>query len=109
MQKVIDFGGLEILCEANGATPRVYRRLFGEDLLIVLHDAVSKTGEVKNMEVFENLSFCMAKQAGSVPNDMTIEEWLESLPSSMGVIDAIGDIMALWRGNTNTQSIPKKK
>ena len=107
MQKKINIGGKEILMEANGATPRIYRRMFGSDLLTTLHGAVSKDGEVINIEVFENLAYCMAKQAGSVEDD--IDTWLGSFDSSMAIVDAIGELMALWRGNTATTVNPKKK
>lgn len=107
MKKTISIDGQEILMEANGATPRVYRNLFGKDLLTTLHGAVSNKGEVVNVEVFENLAFCMAKQAGSVDGD--IEDWLASFESSMAIVNAIGPIMDLWKGNEKTTVTAKKK
>lgn len=107
MRKVINIDGKDILMEANGATPRIYRRMFGSDLLITLYGAVSKTGEINNIEVFENLAYCMAKQAGSVEED--IDTWLNSFDSSMAIVDAAGDLMELWRGNAATTVNPKKK
>lgn len=107
MQKTVKIDGKEIPMVANGATPRIYRRMFGSDLLTTLHSAVSKGGEVINIEVFENLAYCMAKQAGSVEED--IDTWLGSFDSSMAIVDVIGDLMALWRGQTQTTVDPKKK
>ena len=107
MQKTVEIDGKEILMEANGATPRIYRSMFGKDLLTTLHTAVSNEGEVLDVEVFENLAYCMARQAGSVDSD--IETWLGSFDSTMAIINAIGPIMALWRGNTKTIVNAKKK
>lgn len=107
MRKIINIDGKEVMMEANGATPRIYRQMFGSDLLTTLHDAVSKEGEVLNVECFENLAFCMAKQAGSTDDD--INTWLAGFDSSMAIVDAIGEIMALWRGNQLTTVTAKKK
>ena len=107
MEKIIMIDGREVPMVANGATARIYRSLFGHDLLTTLHDAVSNTGEVLNVEVFENLAYCMAKQAGSTNDD--IITWLGSFDSSMAILNAIKDIMALWKGNTATIATAKKK
>lgn len=107
MQKTVKIDGKEIPMVANGATPRIYRRMFGSDLLTTLHNAVSNEGEVLDVEVFENLAFCMAKQAGAAEED--IDTWLSSFDSSMAIINAVGEIMAVWRGNEATTSRAKKK
>ena len=107
MQSIINIDGKEILMEANGGTLRAYRSLFGGDLLTALHGAIAKDGEVLDVEVFENLAFCMAKQAGSVECD--IETWLSQFDSAMAIVNSVGDIMRLWRGNMKTTATPKKK
>lgn len=107
MQKNITIDGQEVLMEANGATPRVYRQMFGKDLLVTIRSAIGKTGEVNDIEVFENLAFCMAKQAGSVEGD--IDAWLAGFDSSTAILDIIPDLMMLWRGNEKTSVAPKKK
>ena len=107
MRKNILIDGREVPMEANGATPRLYRQLFGKDLLTTLHGAISKAGEVLDTEVFENLAFVMARQAGA--EEENIDSWLSSFDSSMAITNAIKDIMALWRGNEKTTSTAKKK
>lgn len=107
MQSIIKIDGQDVLMEANGATPRVYRQMFGKDLLTTLRHAIDNKGEVLDLEVFENLAFVMAKQAGSI--DCDIDTWLGSFESSMAILNAIKDIMALWRGNIRTTEEPKKK
>lgn len=107
MQSTINIDGKPVLMEANGATPRIYRQMFGQDLLTTLRHAIDDKGEVLDVEVFENLAFVMAKQAGSADGD--INDWLASFDSSMAILNAIKDIMALWRGNIRTTIEPKKK
>lgn len=107
MEKSIIIDGKEILMEANASTPRKYRAEFGKELFLELSNAVSKSGEVENLEVFENLAFIMAKQAGSAAGD--IETWLASFDSPMAITTAIGGIMALWNANTKTIATAKKK
>lgn len=106
MRETIVIDGKEIEMEANGATPRIYRQMFGEDLFVALHGAVID-GEVANIECFENLAYCMAKQAGSVSED--IDTWLASFSTASAIVNAIGPIMALWNGNTKTIVTAKKK
>jgi hypothetical protein len=48
----------------------------------------------------------MAKQAGSVSEP--IEVWLAQF-GTLDILNAVGEIMALWRGNIKTTVEPKKK
>ena len=107
MQRTITIDGQEVLMVANGATPRIYRQMFGKDLLVTIRNAISKGGEVLDVEVFENLAFCMARQGGLAETD--IDTWLGGFSSSMAILNAIPKIMELWRGNEATGITPKKK
>lgn len=107
MQRTITIDGHEVTMVANGATPRIYRQMFGKDLLVTIRNAISKGGEVMDVEVFENLAFCMARQGGLAETD--IDTWLSGFSSSMAILNAIPDIMALWRGNEEVSVSPKKK
>ena len=107
MQRVINIGGKDILMEANGATPRVYRGLFGKDILVALQHTATENGEVQDVEVFENLAYCMAKQAGSVSED--IDSWLASFDSSMDIVNAAGELLDFWLGESATTVEAKKK
>lgn len=108
MRKIISIDGKEIMMEVNGATPRIYRSMFGSDLLPTLQSAVSSKGEVVSTEVFENLAFCMAKQSGETEAE-TIEEWLAQFESPLAIANSIKDIFALWKANTATTVTAKKK
>ena len=107
MDKIISIDGKDVPMKVNGATPYIYRRMFGTDLLPTLHNAVSSKGEVISTEVFENLAFCMAKQAGAT--ESTIEEWLGGFESPLAIANAIKDIFDLWKANTATTVTAKKK
>jgi len=106
MRREIKFGETPVMLEANGATARVYRQIFGSDLLTTLRHAIDDGGKVVDVEVFENLAYTMAKQAGSVTEP--IEVWLAQF-GTLDVLNAVGEIMALWRGNIKTTVEPKKK
>lgn len=109
MEKNIVIDGKEYRLVANGATPRKYRSLFRSDIFGGISTAVNAKGEILNSEVFENLAFCMALQGGSVPSDMTIDDWLGTLSSPLAIIEAATQILELWAEETTTTSIGKKE
>lgn len=109
MEKNIIIDGKEYKLVANGATPRKYRSLFRSDIFGGISTAVNAKGEILNSEVFENLAFCMALQGGSVPADMTIDEWLGTLSSPLAIIEVATQILELWAEETTTTSIGKKE
>lgn len=108
MEKDIVIDGKEYRLVANGATPRKYRSLFRSDIFGGISTAVNANGEILNSEVFENLTFCMALQGGSVPEDMKIEDWLGTLSSPLAIMEAASQILELWAEETTTTSIGKK-
>ena len=108
MEKNIVIDGKEYRLVANGATPRKYRSIFCSDIFAGISTAVNAKGEILNSEVFENLAFCMALQGGSVPDDMTVDEWLGTLSSPLAIIEAATQILELWAEETTTTSIGKK-
>ena len=98
--------GRKVMMVCNGATPRIYRQLFGKDLLTALPGAISR-GKVIDVELFENLAYIMAKQGGSTTDD--VEAWLASFDSPMAIPEAIKENMDLWRLNEKTTVDVKKK
>lgn len=110
MNKIVMIGGREYTLTANGSTPRIYRAMFnGKDVFSGISSAVSSAGELKDIEVIENLAYCMAIQGGSIPSDMSIDAWLESFDSPLAVIEAAPKILEFWGEETNTTSIGKKE
>ena len=94
---------------ANGATPRVYRSIFGKDIFLGMQSAIGADMQVNDSEVFENVAFCMATQAGSIPAGMTIDQWLEAFSSPLAILNAAPAIMELWTEETKTISTEKKE
>ena len=112
MEKKINISGKDITFKATGATPRVYRRLFGRDIFadiqamtqtIASNDGLL-TGDA--VELFENLVYAMAYHAD--PEIGAIEDWLDEL-DMFAVIQKLPEIMALWNLNMVQIEEPKKK
>ena len=108
MEKMINIDGKEMRMAANGATPRIYRLMFGRDIFADLSHAIEGQ-DLKDMAVIEQLAFVLGRQGGSIPEDMSIDEWLETIDDPMALITAAGDIVTLWLGNTVTIADGKKK
>ena len=112
MEKVISIDGKEMRFVSNGATPRVYRILFGSDVFRDI-DKITGKGEggytEGSMEVIENLIYCFGRQGGSIPKDMSIDEWLETIEDPMALAVKAEEVMDLWSANGKTTSSPKTK
>lgn len=108
MEKIIQIDGKDMNMAANGATPLVYRTIFGQDVFADLQSAVD--GDVlKDQSVIERLAYVMGRQGGSIDKETTLEGWLSTLNDPMALIMAAGDVMTLWTGNRKTLSTSKKK
>ena len=108
MEKMINIDGKEMRMVANGATPRVYRMMFKRDVFGDITHAI-KDDQLVDASAIEQLAFVLGRQGGSIPEDMDIDAWLETLEDPMALINAAGDILTLWMGNRTTISTPKKK
>ena len=108
MEKNIVIDGKEYRLVANGATPRKYRSIFCSDIFAGISTAVNAKGEILNSEVFENLTFCMALQGGSIPDNTSIDDWLATLSSPLAIMEVATEILELWAEETTTTSIGKK-
>ena len=116
VNKTITVDGQEVTFKASAATPRQYRARFGRDLFRDLdalvsdineNDANSSTLTFDSLEVFENISFIMAKAADpSVPDDP--EKWLDRF-ETFSIYNILPQILELWGLNTATDSESKKK
>ena len=114
--KTITVDGQEVKFKASAAIPRIYRARFGRDLFKDLdalvsdineNDANSSTLPVESLEVFENISFLMARYADpSVPDDPV--QWLDRF-ETFSIYNILPQILELWGLNTATDSESKKK
>lgn len=108
MEKMITVDGKEMRMVANGATPRVYRVIFGSDVFGDIQNAV-EGNTLKDVSAIEQLAYVLGRQGGSISPETSIDEWLGSIDDPMGVINAAGDVLTLWAGNRTTLSQSKKK
>lgn len=104
--------------KASAATPRMYRLLFKKDIFADLQQlakAAQEAGsedsngfEVKDLEIFENVAYVMAKSAN--PDIGDIDSWLDSY-EMFSIYEILPEILALWGENmfTMTQPAAKKK
>ncbi len=117
----------EVLFAASARTPRLYRQLFNRDVIKDMaslykkfQDAL-KSRNVTNiseldpvtqlslvdLEIFENIAYCMARQASSDVPD-TADEWLDQF-DTFDIYSVFPQLMELWANNQRGMSIPKKK
>lgn len=108
MEKIITVDGKEMRMVANGATPLVYRTIFGRDVFEDLSSAI-KDDQLKDVSSIERLAYVLGRQGESIDKDTSLEEWLGSIDDPMALFMAAGDIVTLWVGNRQTISTAKKK
>lgn len=63
---------------------------------------------VMDLEIFENVSYIMARQYDPALPD-TADEWLDSIDGTFSIYEVLPQILELWQLNQKTTSIPKKK
>lgn len=112
MEEIIKIGEHDIGMKVNGNTPRLYREIFGRDLIVDFSNLIKhidgKSGALKgdfDFSTVENLAFTMAKQYD--PSLVSINEWLEQF----GIDDiylSMAHIVGLWEKSKKTTSEPKK-
>jgi hypothetical protein len=101
--KTISIDGQEVTFRASAAIPRLYRVKFHRDIYRDL-DALQKAMEVSDegastldtfsLELFENISYIMARHADpSVPDSP--EEWLERF-NTFSIYQVLPQVIELW-------------
>ena len=106
MEKIINIDGIETRMVANAATPRLYRSMFGKDVFADMTHAVGEDGSINSVEVFENLTYTMAKQGGLTED---IDTWLGGFENPTAIVEAVPEVMNLWLGTNETIADGKKK
>lgn len=126
IKKNILIDGKEVPFKASAAVPRLYRLKFGRDIyrdFAALQKAVSENSKQKEeqseeermfsflstdvLELFENISYIMARHADpeNVPNNP--DEWLERF-EMFSIYEVLPQLMELWGSNIATQVQAKK-
>lgn len=113
--KTISIDGQEVTFRASAAVPRLYRVKFHRDIykdLSALQKSLGENDENASrldsfsLEMFENISYIMAKHADpSIPN--TPEEWLERF-NTFSIYQVLPEIIDLWGLNVKADVEAKK-
>ena len=113
--KTITIDGQEVTFRASAAVPRLYRVKFHRDIYKDLatlekslgeNDEGASTLDTFSLEMFENISFIMAKHADpSIPNNP--EEWLEQF-NTFSIYQVLPEIIDLWGLNVQAEVESKK-
>ena len=125
IKKIINIDGIDVPFKASAAVPRLYRLKFGRDVykdFAALQKSVNKQKteesdesspqesglDIDSLEVFEQLSWVMAKHADSenVPDDPN--DWLEQF-NVFSIYEVLPKLIELWGLNTQSTAESKKK
>ncbi len=116
LTKTIEIDGKEVTFRASAAIPRLYRIEFGRDIykdLAALQKALSTSSEeessmdVFSLELFENISFIMARHADPKGVPDTAEEWLDGF-NVFSIYQVLPELLDLW-GMNLAQTVESKK
>ena len=112
MKETIKIGNVEVLMEASGDIPRMYRNIFGSDLIVGMQafESRAKKGQTdlnaSEVEMFENMAWCFAKHAD--PDIQDIDEWLKQF-EPMDILFATPKLLQIWGYDNKSTSKLKKK
>ena len=113
--KTITIDGQEVTFRASAAVPRLYRVKFHRDIykdLAALEKAMGENDEgaslmdTFSLEMFENISYIMARHADPTIPD-TPDEWLEQF-NTFSIYHVLPKIIELWGLNVETEVESKK-
>ena len=117
MEKVIEIDGKQVKFRATAAIPRLYRIKFGRDIMQDM-TALKKAMELakkgkgpippKFLEIFEDVSYLMAKQADPDLPAKSPEEWLMEF-ETFSIYAVFPELFELWTANNAVLSTSKKK
>lgn len=126
IKKNILIDGKEVSFKASAAVPRLYRLKFGRDIyrdFAALQKAVSENSKQKEeqseeermfsflstdvLELFENISYIMARHADPENVSNNPDEWLEQF-EMFSIYEVLPQLMELWGFNIATQVQAKK-
>ena len=116
LTKTIDIDGKQVTFRASAAIPRIYRNRFHRDIykdLIELQKGIAEEDpeasalDTFSLELFEDISYIMAKHADPEGVPDTPDEWLEQF-STFSIYRILPQIIDLWGLNVKTQVESKK-
>lgn len=116
IKKNITIDNIDVPFKASAAVPRLYRLKFGRDIYkdfsalqksVKNDDADNSNLDIESLEVFENISYIMAKHADpeNVPDNP--DEWLENF-NTFSIYEILPKLIELWGLNVQTTAESKK-
>ena len=111
----IEIDGKQVPFKASAAIPRIYRMRFRRDIFadmnrlakaLEANDENDSGLDTLSLEIFENISYLMAKHADPSVSD-TAEEWLDQF-ETFSIYKIMPRIAELWKANLDTQVESKK-
>ncbi len=116
LTKTIEIDGRQVTFRASAAIPRIYRNKFHRDIYKDLRD-LQKSVDGENpeessldafsLELFEDISYIMAKHADPQNVPDTPDEWLDEF-NTFSIYQVLPEIIDLWGLNVETQVEAKK-
>ena len=113
--KKVEIDGKQVPFKASAAIPRIYRIKFNRDIYKDLRSLEKAVGEgdeensnldLFSLEMFENITYVMAKHADpNIPD--TPEEWLDEF-NTFSIYQVLPSIIELWGLNVQTEVESKK-
>lgn len=116
IKKNITIDGIEVPFKASASLPRLYRAKFRKDIFkdfAALKGSVDESDEndsslgIESLEVFENLSWAMAKHADPEGVPDSPDDWLEQF-NTFSIYEILPQLFELWGMNLEVQAESKK-
>lgn len=116
LTKTVNIDGKDVIFRASAAIPRIYRNRFHRDIYKDLHDLQksidqedpgTSTLDTFSLELFEDISYIMAKHADPAGVPDTPDEWLDQF-GTFSIYQVLPEIIELWGLNVQTQVESKK-
>ena len=116
LTKTVNIDGKDVTFRASTAIPRIYRNKFHRDIYKDLHDLQKSIDENDpensaldsfSLELFEDISYIMAKHADPQNVPDTPDEWLDQF-GTFSIYQVLPEIIELWGLNVQTQVESKK-
>ena len=116
LTKTVNIDGKDVTFRASAAIPRIYRNKFHRDIYKDLHDLQKSIDENDpensaldsfSLELFEDISYIMAKHADPQGVPDTPDEWLDQF-GTFSIYQVLPAILELWKMNEETKSTAKK-
>ena len=106
LTKTVNIDGKDVTFRASAAIPRIYTNKFHRDIYKDLHDLQKSIDENNpensaldsfSLELFEDISYIMAKHADPQGVPDTPDEWLDQF-GTFSIYQVLPEIIELWGG-----------